>query len=73
MLAHIILIPSFYFTGMSKIVITKYVVPDEHSACREANMNSSHLSPFVFTKTLIPLMMKTACLPGTDVRIVNVC
>ena len=35
-------------------------------------MEFSYLSPFVFTKTLLPLMMETARQPGTDVRIVNV-
>jgi len=32
---------------------------------------TNHFSPFVFTKTLIPLMIETARQPGTDVRIVN--
>ncbi|CAL1709029.1 unnamed protein product [Somion occarium] len=32
----------------------------------------NHLSPFVFTITLLPLLKETAKLPGTDVRIVNV-
>jgi hypothetical protein len=34
---------------------------------------NSHISPFLFTKTLLPLMKKTALEPGSDVRIVNVC
>jgi hypothetical protein len=33
----------------------------------------SHISPFLFTKTLLPVMKKTALEPGSDVRIVNVC
>jgi hypothetical protein len=33
----------------------------------------SHISPFLFTKTLLPVMKKTASTPGSDVRIVNVC
>jgi hypothetical protein len=32
----------------------------------------SHLSPFMFTNTLLPLMKTTAQLPNSDVRIVNV-
>ncbi|CAL1696221.1 unnamed protein product [Somion occarium] len=32
----------------------------------------NHLSPFVFTKVLSPLLEKTAREPGSDVRIVNV-
>ena len=31
----------------------------------------SHLSPFVFTNTLLPLLRKTALIEGSDVRIVN--
>jgi hypothetical protein len=34
---------------------------------------NSHISPFLFTKTLLPVMEKTALVPGSDVRIVNVC
>ena len=34
---------------------------------------NSHISPFLFTKTLLPLMKKAASEPGSDVRIVNVC
>jgi hypothetical protein len=34
---------------------------------------NSHISPFLFTKTLLPVMKKTALEPGSDVRIVNVC
>ncbi|KZT38151.1 NAD(P)-binding protein [Sistotremastrum suecicum HHB10207 ss-3] len=33
---------------------------------------ANYLSPFLYTKTLIPLLEKTAQMPGTDVRIVNV-
>ncbi|KAF7977330.1 hypothetical protein HWV62_4109 [Athelia sp. TMB] len=33
---------------------------------------TSHLSPFLFTNTLLPLMIATAALPDSDVRIVNV-
>jgi hypothetical protein len=32
----------------------------------------SHISPFLFTRTLLPVMEKTASEPGSDVRIVNV-
>ncbi|KZT10383.1 NAD-P-binding protein [Laetiporus sulphureus 93-53] len=35
-------------------------------------MMVNHLSPFVFTITLLPLLTKTASDPQTDVRIVNV-
>ncbi|KZT34654.1 NAD(P)-binding protein [Sistotremastrum suecicum HHB10207 ss-3] len=35
-------------------------------------MVTNYLSPFVFTKTLLPLLKQTASLPGSDVRIVNV-
>ncbi|KZS87517.1 NAD-P-binding protein [Sistotremastrum niveocremeum HHB9708] len=33
---------------------------------------TNHISPFVFTNELLPLMKKTAQEPGSDVRIVNV-
>jgi hypothetical protein len=33
----------------------------------------SHISPFLFTRTLLPVMEKTALELGSDVRIVNVC
>jgi hypothetical protein len=33
----------------------------------------SHVSPFLFTRTLLPVMNKTSSEPGSDVRIVNVC
>jgi len=32
----------------------------------------SHVSPFVFTTTLLPLLEATAKLPGADVRVVTV-
>ena len=32
----------------------------------------NYLSPFVFTRTLLPLLEQTAKEPGADVRIVNV-
>ena len=32
----------------------------------------SHISPFLFTRTLLPVMEKTALEPESDVRIVNV-
>ena len=35
-------------------------------------MGYSHISPFLFTRTLLPVMEKTASEPGSDVRIVNV-
>jgi len=35
-------------------------------------MMINHVSPFVFTKTLLPLMEKTAKEDGADVRIINV-
>lgn len=38
----------------------------------EANPLSSHISPFVFTQTLLPLLKQTAQQPGADVRIINV-
>ena len=72
LLADIVLIPSFYLTGMSKTVVIKCVVPIECSAHRHVNMEFSYLSPVVFTKILVPLMVETARQPGTDVRIVNV-
>lgn len=34
---------------------------------------SSHLGHFIFTIKLLPLLKATADLPGSDVRIVNVC
>ncbi|KZP08213.1 NAD-binding protein [Athelia psychrophila] len=36
------------------------------------NMAINHLSPFLFTNTLLPLMTTTSRLPDSDVRIVNV-
>ncbi|KAI0264631.1 hypothetical protein BC834DRAFT_992831 [Gloeopeniophorella convolvens] len=41
---------------------------------REARLDvlGDHISPFLFTRTLLPLMEKTAAEPGSDVRIVNV-
>jgi len=36
-------------------------------------MGYSHISPFLFTKTLVPVLENTALQPGSDVRIVNVC
>ncbi|KZT31947.1 NAD(P)-binding protein [Sistotremastrum suecicum HHB10207 ss-3] len=33
---------------------------------------TNHISPFVLTNTLLPLLKKTASEPGSDVRIVNV-
>jgi hypothetical protein len=35
-------------------------------------MGYSHISPFLFTKTLLPVLENTALQPGSDVRIVNV-
>jgi hypothetical protein len=72
LLADIVLIPSFYLTGMSKTVVIKCVVPIKCSDCGHANMEFSYLSPVVFTKILVPLMVETARQPGTDVRIINV-
>ncbi|KAI0319834.1 NAD-P-binding protein [Amylostereum chailletii] len=37
------------------------------------SMVINHISPFLFTNTLLPLMRRTASQPGSDVRIVNVC
>jgi len=36
------------------------------------SMVINHISPFLFTKTLLPVMERTASEPGSDVRIVNV-
>ncbi|KAI0066961.1 NAD(P)-binding protein [Artomyces pyxidatus] len=36
------------------------------------SMVINHISPFLFTKTLLPILEHTASLPGSDVRIVNV-
>jgi hypothetical protein len=36
------------------------------------SVGHSHISPFLFTRTLLPLMEKAALEPGSDVRIVNV-
>lgn len=35
-------------------------------------MYYSHFSPFVFTQTLLPLLIKTSKEPESDVRIVSV-
>ncbi|KAI0058951.1 NAD(P)-binding protein [Artomyces pyxidatus] len=37
-----------------------------------ASMMINHISPFVFTKTLLPVLEHTASIPSSDVRIVNV-
>ncbi|KAI0293940.1 hypothetical protein BC826DRAFT_1013377 [Russula brevipes] len=37
-----------------------------------SDMVINHISPFLFTRTLLPVMEKTALEPGSDVRIVNV-
>jgi len=36
------------------------------------NIVTSYISPYVFTRTLIPLLQRTAKEPNSDVRIVNV-
>jgi hypothetical protein len=38
-----------------------------------SNRKNSHISPYLFTKTLLPVIKKTALEPRSDVRIVNVC
>ncbi|KAI0360523.1 NAD-P-binding protein [Trametes cingulata] len=38
----------------------------------QENMLVNHVSPFVFTKTLLPLLTQTAKEPGSDVRVVVV-
>ncbi|KAI0372109.1 NAD-P-binding protein [Pilatotrama ljubarskyi] len=38
----------------------------------QENMLVNHVSPFIFTKTLLPLLTQTAKEPGSDVRIVMV-
>jgi hypothetical protein len=72
LLVHV-LIPSCHHADMSRIVVTKCVDPGKIHSQKLFNVNFSHFSPFVFTKTLIPLMIETARQPGADVRIVNVC
>ena len=50
-------------------------VPYTASCCAPVDLGlngHSHISPFLFTKTLLPVMKKTALEPGSDVRIVNV-
>lgn len=42
------------------------------SSCLFFSVGYSHISPFLFTRTLLPVMEKTASEPGSDVRIVNV-
>lgn len=34
-------------------------------------LSPSYLGPYVFTRTLLPLLESTASLPGADVRIIN--
>ncbi|KAI5474780.1 NAD-P-binding protein [Pseudohyphozyma bogoriensis] len=34
--------------------------------------HNSHLGPFVLTQTLLPLLIKTSALPGSDVRVITV-
>ncbi|KAK0495171.1 NAD-P-binding protein [Armillaria luteobubalina] len=36
------------------------------------SMATNYLGPYVFTRTLLPLLESTASLPGADVRIINV-
>ncbi|KAK0213945.1 NAD-P-binding protein [Armillaria fumosa] len=38
----------------------------------EENMAINYLGPYIFTKSLLPLLESTASLDGTDVRIINV-
>lgn len=37
----------------------------------EAEFATNHFGPFVLTTTLLPLLKKTARIPGSDVRIVT--
>ena len=69
---NVVLIPTFYLIGISKTVVIKCVIRINRSERRNVNMEFSYLSPFVFTKILLPLMVETARQPGTDVRIINV-
>ena len=36
------------------------------------DFSCSYIGPYIFTKTLLPLLKKTAQEPNSDVRIVNV-
>ncbi|EJC97831.1 NAD-binding protein [Fomitiporia mediterranea MF3/22] len=52
--------------------IARLVVPYERDPLGlPLSVSVNHFSPFVFTNTLLPLMKRTALLPNTDVRIVN--
>ncbi|KZP18146.1 NAD-P-binding protein [Athelia psychrophila] len=57
------------------ILVNNVAVANEYSQTSDglsANMTINHLSPFLFTNTLLPLMTATSRLPDSDVRIVNV-
>ncbi|KAJ7505252.1 NAD(P)-binding protein [Mycena galericulata] len=55
--------------GISTIMATKSV---EHSfAHSQPILNISYIGPYVFTRTLLDLLIKTAQEPDSDVRIVN--
>jgi len=57
------------------ILVNNAAMADKYSQTPDGlseNMTINHLSPFLFTNTLLPLMTTTSRLPDSDVRIVNV-
>ncbi|KAK0204515.1 hypothetical protein DFS33DRAFT_1258689 [Desarmillaria ectypa] len=58
------------FTRLSRI--TDLGNPQMNVDGVQNNMAINYLGPFVFTRTLLPLLESTASLEGADVRIVNV-
>ena len=57
--------------GVSRMMVVKYVILIQPFAVI-FNEYTSHISPFVFTNTLSPVLEKTSREEGSDVRVVNV-
>jgi hypothetical protein len=76
--------PFFLSSCLTHGFCTRYPRPDDYQVCllsapscccqcrAHSGRSYSHISPFVFTTTLLPLMIKTAEEKDSDVRIVNV-
>lgn len=62
--------------GISDSMVIKYVSNFSLASWRihvdPSWSGHSHISPFLFTKTLLPVLERTALEPDSDVRIVNV-
>ncbi|KAF7794773.1 hypothetical protein EIP86_005911 [Pleurotus ostreatoroseus] len=56
--------------GVSRMMVVKYVILIQPFAV-VFNEYTSHISPFVFTNTLYPVLEKTSREEGSDVRVIN--